>query len=118
MKQDNGSGKFFQGSRHTPNMGEKVAQVSEVNSISIQKLVAVEFFGTASYYRPGEKLFQNEKFAVWMNCVDFWYEWHFFSFIKNKKNKQAPKQGPKWMCRNVLLFMIWIIHCILILYYM
>ncbi|XP_055319905.1 potassium voltage-gated channel subfamily H member 6 isoform X4 [Sitodiplosis mosellana] len=24
---DNGSGKFFQGSRHTPNMGEKVAQV-------------------------------------------------------------------------------------------
>lgn len=24
---DNGSGKFFQGSRHTPKMGEKVAQV-------------------------------------------------------------------------------------------
>jgi hypothetical protein len=27
--QDNGSAKFFQGALHTPNMGEKVAQVSE-----------------------------------------------------------------------------------------
>lgn len=26
--QDNGSAKFFQGALHTPNMGEKVAQVS------------------------------------------------------------------------------------------
>lgn len=25
--QDNGSAKYFQGTRHTPNMGEKVAQV-------------------------------------------------------------------------------------------
>lgn len=28
LLQDNGSGKYFQGSRHTPNMGEKVAQVN------------------------------------------------------------------------------------------
>lgn len=27
--QDNGSAKYFQGAMHTPNMGEKVAQVSE-----------------------------------------------------------------------------------------
>ncbi|EGI68928.1 hypothetical protein G5I_02309 [Acromyrmex echinatior] len=28
--QDNGSAKYFQGAMHTPNMGEKVAQVSEI----------------------------------------------------------------------------------------
>jgi len=32
--QDNGSAKYFQGAMHTPNMGEKVAQVSEISSIS------------------------------------------------------------------------------------
>ena len=30
--QDNGSAKFFQGALHTPNMGEKVAQVSALYS--------------------------------------------------------------------------------------
>lgn len=30
--QDNGSAKFFQGALHTPNMGEKVAQVSALCS--------------------------------------------------------------------------------------
>jgi len=29
--QDNGSAKYFQGAMHTPNMGEKVAQVSEIS---------------------------------------------------------------------------------------
>ena len=31
--QDNGSAKFFQGALHTPNMGEKVAQVSVLCSL-------------------------------------------------------------------------------------
>ncbi|PSN46225.1 hypothetical protein C0J52_11399 [Blattella germanica] len=33
--QDNGSAKFFQGALHTPNMGEKVAQVSDVRAVDL-----------------------------------------------------------------------------------
>lgn len=33
--QDNGSAKYFQGAMHTPNMGEKVAQVSKYFHIAI-----------------------------------------------------------------------------------
>nr|CAD7256743.1 unnamed protein product [Timema shepardi]CAD7567917.1 unnamed protein product [Timema californicum] len=60
--QDNGSAKFFQGALHTPNMGEKVAQVtlnsihndvwsSRVNRLTVDRLILLySYIGMPSSY--------------------------------------------------------------------
>lgn len=42
--QDNGSAKFFQGALHTPNMGEKVAQVSTQILFHVQLILLVRVY--------------------------------------------------------------------------
>jgi hypothetical protein len=41
LLQDNGSAKYFQGTRHTTNMGEKVAQVSYL--FEMKALILIPF---------------------------------------------------------------------------